>query len=63
MQKREQLYQVIQNDMKLEADTSRMEKNGNAPGIDGIPNALLKHLPEGVHQLVPACRQSTSCSS
>lgn len=24
--------------------------NGKALGLDGIPNELLKHLPEGVHQ-------------
>ena len=28
-------------------------KNGKAPGPDGIPNELLKRLPEGVHQIVP----------
>jgi len=27
-------------------------KNGKAPGPDGIPNELLKHLPEGVHQVI-----------
>ncbi len=27
-------------------------KNGKAPGPDGIPNELLKHLPEGVHQAI-----------
>jgi len=27
-------------------------KNGKAPGPDGISNELLKHLPEGVHQVI-----------
>ncbi len=27
-------------------------KNGKAPGPDGIPNELLKHLPGGVHQAI-----------
>ncbi len=27
-------------------------KNGKAPGPNGIPNELLKHLPEGVHQII-----------
>jgi len=27
-------------------------KNGKAPGPDGILNELLKHLPEGVHQVI-----------
>ena len=27
-------------------------ENGKAPGPDGIPNELLKHLPEGVHQVI-----------
>jgi len=27
-------------------------KNGKAPGPDGTPNELLKHLPEGVHQAI-----------
>jgi hypothetical protein len=27
-------------------------KNGEAPGPDGIPNELLKDLPEGVHQAI-----------
>ncbi len=27
-------------------------ENGKAPGLDGIPNKVLKHLVEGVHQVV-----------
>ena len=27
-------------------------KVGKAPAADGIPNELLKHLPEGVHQAI-----------
>ena len=27
-------------------------KNGNAPGPDSIPSEFLKHLPEGVHQVI-----------
>ena len=33
-------------------DKMRHLKNGKAPGPDGIPNELLKHLPEGVHQAI-----------
>ena len=33
-------------------DKIRHLKNGKAPGPDGIPNELLKHLPEGVHQAI-----------
>ena len=27
-------------------------KNGKAPGPDGIPNEMLKHLPTGLHQVI-----------
>ena len=30
----------------------RHTKNGKAPGPDGIPNKVLKYLPEGVHQAI-----------
>ncbi len=33
-------------------DKMRRLKNGKAPGPDGIPDELLKHLPEGVHQAI-----------
>ena len=33
-------------------ETMRHLKNGKAPGPDGIPNEMLKHLPEGVHQVI-----------
>ena len=33
-------------------ENTRHQKNGKAPGADGIPNELLKHLPEGVHQVI-----------
>ena len=33
-------------------DKIRHLKNGETPGPGGIPNELLKHLPEGVHQAI-----------
>ena len=39
-------------DPNLFSDRIKRLKNGKSPGPDGIPNELLKHLPEGIHQAI-----------
>ncbi len=39
-------------DLCIFQEMMRHLKNGKAPCPDGVPNELLKHLPEGVHQVI-----------